>query len=419
MGPRPVIYGLVAGLIALALALPAGAAAAERTLTVHLAGAGEGWVECEVEGAFPEACEATYPSGTELTLVPEAELESEFAGFSGGTGSAAGCAGTAPCSFTLSSNSAVTATFVPEALPEFALTVKKNGTGTGTVECEVEGGASGPCASSYPEGTELRLIEAPGEKSEFVHWTGACSEYEELEECELTMEGPRSVTATFNLWPALTIHEAGTGSGSVTCEAQEGEEPCAATYPRETELILRATADAGSKFVKWSGCERVAGAECEIEMTKARAVTVTFDREPPGEEETEEATTGPTPASSLAAPAAAPLPPPAVPGMARAGRRAIVSGGRAAVSLSCSGGPCAGSLQLTARLRRGSRTASVAIGRASFDLAPGASIVLRVKLAAAAMKELERGGGLKAEATGSGVARSVVKLNLHQENTGH
>jgi Divergent InlB B-repeat domain len=289
---RFVAPGLVAGLVALALALPAVASAAsEFSLTVNLAGAGEGQVECEAEG-LPEPCAAKYPAGTELTLVPLAEAGSEFAGFSASSGSAAGCSGVAPCSFAIGANSAVTATFALGPLPEFALTVKKTGTGSGTVQCEVRGGPLGPCAAAYPEGTELILLATPAPGSEFVHWLGACAEAEEYEECELTIDSPRSVTATFNLSPALTVHLAGAGSGSVTCEAEEGEEPCAPRYPRETELVLRATASPGSKFAGWSNACSGSGI-CELTMTGAKTVTATFSFEPVSKFKLTVSTSGP------------------------------------------------------------------------------------------------------------------------------
>jgi len=406
---RLVASSLLAGLIVLALALPAVAVAAERTLTVNFAGEGEGEVECEVEGGGPELCEDTYPSGTELTLVAEAEFGSEFAGFSAGTGSAAGCTGTAPCSFTIAVNSAVTATFDLEPLPEFTLTVNKAGTGSGTVECEVEGEDPEPCAAKYREGTELILIATPSPGSEFVHWSGACADAEELEECELTMEGNRSATATFNLWPALTVHTAGAGSGSVTCEAQEGEEACAAAYPKGTELILRAKPGPGSEFAGWSGSCKAAGAEeeCELTMEGSRSLTATFDLLEP--EQPDEPEGGQT------APSSKPTQPPpprtaAAAGTATAAATATVSGGKAPLKLTCTGGPCSGSLTLTAKVKQGKKTKNLTIGKASFSLADGATATVKVKLSGPAKQELAKGKTVKAKLSGTGVTARTVKL---------
>jgi hypothetical protein len=444
---------------------------------------------------------AKYPAGTELTLVPEAEVGSEFGGFSGGSGSAAGCTGTAPCSFTIAAASAVTAAFDLEPRPEFALTVKKTGTGSGTVECEVGGGPRGPCAATYPEGTELILLATPAPGSEFVHWLGACAEAEEYEECELTIDSPRSVTATFNLSPALTVHLAGTGNGSVTCEAEEGEEPCAPRYPKETELVLRATANPGSKFAGWSNACSGSGI-CELTMTGAKTVTAAFNLEStskfkltvtksgtgtgtvkggspaePGtincgsgagcEHEflsgavvtlTHEATAGSefkewtgacTGSGACEATMSAARSVGAkfdvqssggggsggsggggggsigggpgtgggnlggtTPGTARAAGTATVASGRAALRLSCAGGPCTGSLTLTVRVGKDGRARDLVIGRASVELAAGAATTLRIKLAAAAERALEASGTLRAKAAGAGVAPSTVRLTL-------
>ena len=500
---------LGATLVALVLALPGTASAApESSLAINLAGGGEGAVECEVEGGLEEPCEGKYPTGTELTLVPVAEEGSEFTGFSAGAGSAIGCAGTGPCSFTLSANGSVTATFKLEPLPEFTLTVKKAGTGTGAVECEVEG-LVGPCAASYPEGTELTLLANAAMGSEFVKWSGACAFYEEFEECELTMEGSRSVTATFNLSPALTVKKVGTGSGTVECEAQEGPEPCAARYPKGTELILYAVPSPDSKFVKWAGCDSVVGNECEVEMSKARSVTATFDlasskpnftltvtksgsgtgtvtsvapntgincgatcsaqfeegkevelskAADAGSEFKEwtgactgsgtckvtmsaarsvgakfdtrsgggggggsgggsggsggggEGSGGSGGASSSAGGDSGGGGSGAVPGTATAAATAQVSGGKAALELTCSGGACQGTLKLTAKVKQGTKTKNLVIGKASFGLATATSSTLKVKLSGAAKNELDKGKTLKAKLSGTGIVGTTVQI---------
>ena len=48
-----------------------------------------------------------------------------------------------------------------QAADGFALTIVPDGTGTGTVECEVDGEPAEDCADQYPEGTELVLVPSP------------------------------------------------------------------------------------------------------------------------------------------------------------------------------------------------------------------------------------------------------------------
>ncbi|MBW8018024.1 MAG: hypothetical protein FVQ82_17785 [Planctomycetes bacterium] len=94
---------------------------------------------------------------------------------------------------------------------------------------------------------------------------------------------------------------------------------------------------------------------------------------------------------------------------------AAVKGGRALVKLSCrAAGPCKGTLKLLARVKTGKpkhrKIRSVLIGKASFNLAPGASRTLRVKLNRAGKRLLRSGRTLRARATGRGVKSRTVKL---------
>lgn len=70
------------------------------TLTIAKAGGGSGNVTCN-----GEACSASYPEGTTITVAATAASGSSFGGFSGG-----GCSG-ATCSITLEADTTVTATF--------------------------------------------------------------------------------------------------------------------------------------------------------------------------------------------------------------------------------------------------------------------------------------------------------------------
>jgi hypothetical protein len=79
-----------------------------------------------------------------------------------------------------------------------------------------------------------------------------------------------------------------------------------------------------------------------------------------------------------------PPPPPTANGVAKAAALAKVKSGRARVKLSCSGGPCTGTLKLTAKVKRGpGRRKTTLIGKAPFSLAAGASRTIKVKLSPA------------------------------------
>jgi hypothetical protein len=364
-----------------------------RTLTVTEAGAGEGAVKCKFNGGSAGACTSPQPNGTSVELIAFAEAGSEFAGFSAGTGSASACT-TSPCSFTLEANSAITATFDLGPTPEFELTINTAGSGEGEVECKVGAGPTEPCEAEYAEGTEVTLVPIAETGSEFVQWSGDCTG---SGICKLTMNANKSVTATFDEEEEptpefkLTITKAGTGSGSVTCNGGA----CAAEYPEGEELTLAATAASGSTFAGWSGACTGTGS-CEVTIEEDTAVTATFNakeeakKEEPKKEEVK--------------------PPPPTEGTAKAAASATVKSGKASLKLTCSGGPCKGTIQLKAKVKQGKKTKNLVIGKASFSIADGASTTLKVKLSGPAKQELAKGKTLKAKTSGAGVSASTVKL---------
>ncbi len=99
-------------------------AIAQDTLTVTKTGTGGGAVVCD-----GEACAASYPQGTVLTLAASPSPGSTFAGWSG-----AGCAGTASCTITLDADTSVVATFAAkpaEAAPQPTVTPPPPALGVG------------------------------------------------------------------------------------------------------------------------------------------------------------------------------------------------------------------------------------------------------------------------------------------------
>jgi hypothetical protein len=91
------------------------------------------------------------------------------------------------------------------------------------------------------------------------------------------------------------------------------------------------------------------------------------------------------------------------------GGKAKVKGGRAFVGVHCNGpSSCRGSMRLLAKLKG----KSVAIGGATFSLAPGISTTLKVTLSAKATQLLKSAGHLKARVTGAGIHTHAVQLKL-------
>ncbi len=130
----------------------------------------------------------------------------------------------------------MTATFTSQATT-FALTVTRNGTGTGTVTSNTGGincgtACSANIASTTPA-TQVNLTAAVASGSTFAGWSGACTGTALV--CTVTMSQARNVTATFNstggtTFP-LSVTKAGTGAGTVT--SSPGGINCGTTLRRE------------------------------------------------------------------------------------------------------------------------------------------------------------------------------------------
>jgi hypothetical protein len=389
LGVRSVLVALIVLVGALALAASASATQAPPYLfSLEYPGFGIGEVLCE-EGSSATLvpCEEEYESATKLTLVATPEVGSKFLGFWSGEGSASACKlGATKCVFTIKEDSYVEALFEP-IVPK--LTVKYLGSGEGEVLCAEESGPPESCEDEYEFGVEVTLVPEAEPGSEFLGFKngkGSAEECVGLEPCSFVLETDSSIDAGFApIVHALTIAKAGTGQGTVACNGTT----CAAGYPEGSEVTLKATPAQGSTFAGWSGEECSGTGSCLITIGEApAAVTATFEANP------------------------GPPPPPPTKGTARAAATAKVKSGKAQVKLSCSGGPCSGTLKLTAKVRQGGKRKSVQIGKSPFSLGEGAKKTLKVKLSSAAMRELKKAGSLKAKASGAALVAGSVKLKL-------
>jgi len=158
------------------------------TLSLAKAGTGSGTVTTSQAGIDCGAtCSHAYPNGTVVTLTATPATGSALAGWSGG-----GCSGSGTCIVTLSSDSAVTASFtlVPETL-----TLSKRGDGAGAVTSSPAGINCGTgCRHAYDYGSSVTLSPRAAKGSSFGGWAGACTG---KASCVLTMTAARSVKASF------------------------------------------------------------------------------------------------------------------------------------------------------------------------------------------------------------------------------
>jgi endoglucanase len=97
----------------------------------------------------------------------------------------------------------------------YALSVTKNGTGSGTVSSSPSGiNCGSACTANYSNGTSVTLTATAASGSTFAGWGGACSG---TGSCTVSMSQSRSVTATFN-----TSGSGGTCSNAITFTGNTG-----------------------------------------------------------------------------------------------------------------------------------------------------------------------------------------------------
>lgn len=210
---------------------------------------------------------ATNPAGTAflpdtlVTLTATPNAGSTFTGWSGD------CAAetTNTCALIMNASKNVTANFVLLHM----LAVSTTGDGTGSVSINPE-------QAAYLPGTLVTLTATPNTGSTFAGWGGDCAA-ETTNICALTMNGNKSVSATFapivdpNVQFTLTLANAGNGGGTI------GVDPAAASYPQGTVVTLTATPDSNSAFSAWGGdCAAEASPVCRLTMSGNKSVSAIF-----------------------------------------------------------------------------------------------------------------------------------------------
>jgi hypothetical protein len=136
---------------------------------------------------------ASYPQGSGVSLSPQPDSGSVFAGWTGA------CTGTGACSVAMDAARSVSARF---DLISYTLRVTK--TPLGLILGAVSSSPAGincallcPSASaSFPSGTVVTLTAQPILTARFSAWGGDCSG---SGACVVTMDGDKSVTAEFSL----------------------------------------------------------------------------------------------------------------------------------------------------------------------------------------------------------------------------
>ncbi|PQJ97192.1 InlB B-repeat-containing protein [Chromatium okenii] len=156
------------------------------------------------------------------------------------------------------------------------LTVNKNGIGSGTITSNVGGIDCGAtCNANINNGTLVTLTAASDSSSFVTSWTN-CTPIA-TNQCQVTMDAAKTVTATFDLGKQLNVNFTGTGTVTVT-HARVGTDcttNCSLLYTNGSLVALNATPASGYSFTGWE-TDCTGTGICSLTMTANKTVTANF-----------------------------------------------------------------------------------------------------------------------------------------------
>ncbi|MBI3774846.1 MAG: InlB B-repeat-containing protein [Gammaproteobacteria bacterium] len=260
--PRPLGSGIDIG----AYEYAAAPARASYALAVAFSGTGSvssvpGGIDC---GA---ACNASYISGTPVTLTATPDPNYTFMGWSGA------CTGAGSCLVAMNSAQNVSASFIANAV-SYNLSI--NPAGGGVVTSSPGGiNCGSTCSASYVSGTSVTLIATPATGYAFTGWGGACSG---TGSCAVAMNSAQNVAASFVANAvSYNLLVSTTGSGSITSipTGINCGSACNASYASGTPVTLTAAPATGYSFTGWNGaCSGTS--TCVVTMNAASSVGASF-----------------------------------------------------------------------------------------------------------------------------------------------
>jgi len=214
-----------------------------------------------------------FEPGTVLTLTATPSGTNIFAGWSDGASG-----NNSPLTITMDNNKSVMATFNLPAQIQYRLTIRTNGTGTGSVSTSQ--------SSPYASGTVVTLIATPYDRySSFAGWTSNVTPGTPLTKGTITMNSDQTVTATFNKTQyrltLLNNYTGGTGTGTVEVKIGDNILPVNSDGYRLIDInafvTLIATPTGGSIFSGWTGAISVNENPTSFPMNSNRTIAPKFD----------------------------------------------------------------------------------------------------------------------------------------------
>ena len=263
-------------------------------------------ITCSVQP--PTTCPKTLPAGSVVTLTATPAPDHTFFGWRFGTGSAAGCTGTAPCTFTLTANSEISAEFNPPSI----LTLRATGPGkvtfpfgNSTLTCE----SGHTLAEPFLPNSRVNLTAVPATGAVFSGWTvvsgspsGAMCNLNSAR-CSFLIDKRIFVEAKFDRAPptapptptappptpgppvTIAVTKSGSGTGTVTGNGGLNcGSVCSSSVSAGTTVSLRAVPSFGSTFKNWSNgtgsaaaCNNSTSAICGFRATQSSAIRANFE----------------------------------------------------------------------------------------------------------------------------------------------
>jgi uncharacterized repeat protein (TIGR02543 family) len=207
-------------------------------------------------------------TGSTLTVLEEPAADHVFSGWSGA------CGGTSvSCTVTMDGDRSINASWKSSAETRL-LSVSISGGG------EVTGGGINcppTCTATGPLNSTVTLTATLDAGYAFTGWGGACSG--SAPTCVLTMDGDKTVSATFAVAPELTVAVTGNGnlsSGTGAINCGNGGNACSASFVLNSTVTLTASPATGATFLGWSGACGGTGTTCIVLMSASKSVSATF-----------------------------------------------------------------------------------------------------------------------------------------------
>ena len=230
------------------------------TLSVNKAGSGvitssPAGISCGAD------CSEAYTAGTVVTLTATPDGSSSFAGWSGA------CTGSGTCTVTMADAGNVAATFNLKSY-EITATAGSGGSISPTGTTFVKHGSNQSFTITANAGYSIADVLVDGAS------VGAVASY-----TFPNLTAAHTISAGFSVLSyALTVSNAGTGTGTVTSSPKGiscgGD--CTEGYTAGTVVTLTAAPDRNSSFAGWSGACTGSGT-CTVTIDAARNVAATFN----------------------------------------------------------------------------------------------------------------------------------------------